>query len=47
MHIPTLEEMIDELNRQHNSEIGDESDPQEHEGITEGFKLSVGGESCG
>lgn len=22
MHIPTLEEMIDELNRQHNSDIG-------------------------
>ena len=45
--LQTIEEMIDELNRQHNSEIGDESDPQEHEGITEGFKLSVGGESRG
>ena len=45
--LQTIEEMIDELNRQHNSEIGDESDPQEHEGIIEDIKFSVGGESRG
>jgi hypothetical protein len=39
--------MIDELNRQHNSDIGDESDPQEHEAIIEDIKFSVGGESRG